>query len=88
MSLKPQTITPGSNHTTVEQFWGFSVEEDAGATSFWRFRVAVAGGDVVWHLRLAANQSASIVFPESILTDGGCYVEEVSGSATGTLLHK
>lgn len=81
----PKDITPGANHATVVQFDGFSIQEDASAAAVIEFRKAVVGGQVIAYLNLAADETATIVFPKSISAEGGVYVKEVSGSVTGVL---
>jgi len=83
--VRPVTIAPGANHVAVEEFWGFTVKEDASAAAEWVFRIVGATDTIVWYLQLSADQSASIMFPKGIRTPGGVYVEEVTGSATGVL---
>ena len=85
MASYANTITGGANHTGVTRFNGFSVREDSSAAAVIEFRIAVVGGDIVWHLALAADESASIIFPSYITTEGGVYVKEVSGSIEGVL---
>ena len=84
--MKPTTITPDSNHAGVDVLWGFSIQEDSSAAAVIELRKAAVDGAVVWYLNLAADESASIVFPKPIPTEGGVYVKEVSGSVTGLLL--
>lgn len=85
---KAVAITPDSNHSGVPRLAGFSIREDSSAAAHIRLRRnGVVGGDIIWELALAADESASIIFPknESIHCGAGCYVEEVSGSVTGVL---
>lgn len=82
------TITPDSAHSGVQRLAGFSIREDSGASAHVRLRRHSVSGQIIWELALAANESASIMFPknETIHCGGdGCYVEEVSGSVTGVL---
>ena len=85
MSLPIDITGGGANHSSVEQWDGFSVKEDASAAASIEFRKAVVGGQVLWYLELAADESASIMFPKSISAEGGVYVKEVAGSITGVL---
>ncbi len=77
--------TPGTVNSTVTRWAGFSVKEDAAAACSWEFREGTVTGQVLIYLELSAGQSATIFFPESVSTEDGVYVKEVSGSATGTL---
>ncbi len=84
--MNPVAATPGTVNATVTGLQGWSVQEDAAAACIWEFRKASVTGAVVFYLNLAAGESASIVFPKSVSFEGGVYVKEVSGSATGILL--
>ena len=81
-----KAITPGANHATVLHWRGFSVKEDAAAAAVIEFRSLAVDGTVLWYLNLASGESASIMFPQHIVSQGGVYVKEVSGSITGSLL--
>jgi len=83
--MKPVTITPDSNHATVDSWWGFSVKEDSGSAATVEFRKAAVDGTVVWYLNLAAGESASIMFPSAVAMEGGVYVNELTGSVSGIL---
>lgn len=85
MADRVQAITPGSNHASVEQLGGFSIEEDSSAAAQVVLRKGSVSGTIFWHLNLTADQSASIMFPRPIATEGGVYVQEVSGSIAGVL---
>lgn len=79
-------ITPNSLHA-VERVSGFSIAEDAGAAAHVRFRKGSVSGSVVWNVKLASGQSATLdLGGESRSFEGGVYVEEVSGSIEGALL--
>lgn len=80
------TITPDSNHATVERLWGFSFREDAAAAAVVNIRRASDTGQILFTVPLAASAGATLVLPEPMSVEGGVYVEEVSGSITGVLL--
>lgn len=84
------TITPDSNHATIENLQGFSIYEDTGAaTALVRLRKESASGTIMFHLTFAANESIQAdglgQDQNGIAFEGGVYVEEVSGSVTGVL---
>ena len=85
--MRVQAITPDSNHAAVDYLKGFSIQEDSSGAAFVTIRKAAAGGAVVFNLRLAADESASIVFPEVLSCEGGCYVNEEAGSVAGVLYY-
>ena len=87
--MRVQAITPDSNHSAVEKLKGFSIQEDAGAAASVILKKAASGGDAIWYLNLAADETASIVFGEDeyLSAEGGVYVDEVSGSVTGVLFY-
>lgn len=89
MAVNVVAITPDSTHTDAERFAGFSVQEDGGSTAAWEFRIGSATGTVIWYLKLAAGESASVIFPKPlfIISPGGVHVKEASGSATGSLFY-
>jgi len=80
------TAVVATSATAVTRFIGFSVFEDAGAAAQWT--LSLGGGatnqDLI-RLRLAANESATVMFPLPISTPEGVYVTEDSGSITGVL---
>ena len=84
--MKPFPITPDSNHSGIEDLDGFSIQEDTGGAAKIELRKAVVGGQVIVYLNLAAGETATIIFPKSVPSEGGVYVKEVSGSVTGVLL--
>ncbi len=81
-------LVPDANHVQVEAFQGFTIKEDASAVATLEFRLVIAGGVVVWYLNMLADETVSIMFPEPILSTGGIYVNEATGSVTGTLFSK
>jgi len=89
MALLPQLITVNSNHTAVERLAGFTIHEDSAAVAEVKLRIATSSGTIIWHLALAADESASIVFPKAVFISaaGGVYVEEVGGSVEGALFY-
>lgn len=89
MALLPQTITVNTNHTAVQRLAGFTIHEDSSAAAEVKIRALSASGQIIWHLALAADESASIIFPKAVFVSaaGGTYVEEVSGSVEGTLFY-
>lgn len=78
--LTPNTITEDAAVTA--KFWGFSVHETAGATVAVEFRDEDASGQILWTLDLAANQSASIVFPRAVYAASGDIHVKVTGDGT------
>lgn len=85
---RTQTITPNSNHSGVETLRGFSITEDSGAAgAYIRLRKGAVGGQIVVHLQLSVDQSANIEYLSGLTFEGGCYVEEVSGSVSGVLYY-
>ena len=84
--MQPQTITVDSNHTGVTRLCGFSIQEDSSAAAVVEIRKGAIGGQVLFYLNLAADESATLVFPGAYITcEDGCYIKEVSGSVAGTL---
>jgi len=81
----PIQITAGANNTSVTKFLGFSIYEDAAATAQWTFRHGSATGTILASVKLAASESATVMFPFPLATPLGVWVVEVSGSATGTM---
>lgn len=86
----PVNITADTNHSEVERLQGFSVHESAGtpAAAEVVLRKASVSGAILFYIDLNANESASLVFPRGISTEGGTYVEVVSGTITGVLFHE
>ncbi len=86
----PVDITADSNHTAVTQFSGFSVRESDGtpAVAAVNFRHGAVGGQILWVLELAANESAGIELGGAMQTPDGVYVEEVAGTVSGVLLNQ
>ena len=89
MALLQQLITVDTNHTAVQRLAGFSIHEDSSAAAEVKLRIGAVGGDIIWFLALAADESASIIFPKAVFVSaaGGTYVEEVAGSVEGTLFY-
>lgn len=85
--MQALAITPDSLHSQVTNLRGFTIHEDSSAAAEVKIRDASATGTIIWFLQLAADESASIVFGESLRAPGGVYVEEVSGSVEGSLFH-
>ena len=85
MAVQASTITPGSNHSAVVRFAGFSIREDASAAAVIEFRKLSVTGQVLFIVALASGESVSIVLSESMSSEGGVYVKEVSGSIEGVL---
>ena len=89
MALLQQLITVDTNHTAVQRLAGFSIHEDSSAAAEVKLRIGAVGGAIICHLALAADESASIVFPKAVFISaaGGTYVEEVAGSVEGMLFY-
>ena len=88
--MRPTAITPDVNHPGVTLWRGFAVREDAAGTAVINFRHGSVAGDILFPLNLAANEAAAIFFgggDDAIEAANGIFVEEVSGSITGTLYH-
>ena len=83
----PIDITANSNHATVDRLHGFSIRESAGAAASAEvnLRKATAGGQILYVLELAANESATLMLPEAVSAEGGVYVQVVSGTISGVL---
>ncbi len=84
-TIVPSTLTPDTNHTNVTRFGGFSVRESAGtpAVAAVNLRHGAVGGQIIVVLELAANESASYVFPGMVSTPDGLYFEAVAGTVSG-----
>lgn len=78
-------ITPGSNHSDVTRFSGFSIYEDASTAALIIFRKASVSGQILAMVPLAADEGATIQFDIPLSAEGGVYVQESSGSITGVL---
>jgi hypothetical protein len=86
--MQVQTITANAGHSAVENWRGFSVKEAAGtpAVASVTFRDGNGAGQILFELELAADESASIVFPDRILVRQ-VYVEVTAGTISGVLFH-
>ena len=83
----PRQVTPDANHPGADILWGWSIFEDTGAaTAQIRLRKGSVTGAIVFTVNFVANESTNIVFPKGVPMGSGTFVEEVSGSVTGTLL--
>lgn len=81
--MRPFDITEDSNHAGADQFDGFSIRETGGAAATEvEFRVAAVDGQILAVCNLAAGESATLVMPRSIDSDGGVYVKT---TGTGVL---
>ena len=83
-------ITANSNHASVEKWKGFSVRENAGtpAQAVVNFRKASVSGQIVGVLELNSEESATLVLTKrKINTEGGVYVQVVSGTIEGVLYY-
>lgn len=88
MALKPTAIV--ANSTMSVQFDGFAIYETAGASASVVFRDGAVGGAILWPVKLAANESAGIVFPEAmqiLATTGYLYVV-TTGAVDGVVLSR
>jgi hypothetical protein len=85
--MTPATITANSNHATVERLSGFSIRENAGtpAVASLNLRKLSVSGQILFVLELAANESASIMIPEAVSSEGGVYVQVIGGAIEGVL---
>lgn len=77
--MKAQVITGDANHTSVVNLRGWSI---VGSTPVLNLRKLNATGDIV----ATVGASGSFVLPSSLDTEGGCWVEVVSGSITTGVL--
>lgn len=87
--MNTQAITPDALHTAVQRCYGFSIQEDSSGAAVVKLRHLSATGTTVVFLNLAADETANIVLPKGVWYEfpGGCWVEEVSGSVTGSLYY-
>jgi len=83
--MVPATITPDSNHAAVTLLKGFNITEDSSAAAHVRLRKLNVTGQILATVKLAADGSAMIIFDEPMSSEGGVYVQEVSGSVEGVL---
>ena len=86
--MRSTRITPDVNHPGITLWRGFAVREDAAGTAVINFRLGSVTGDILFPLNLAADEAAAIFFggdDDAIESAAGIFVEEVSGSITGTL---
>ncbi len=81
----PTDLTVNSNHSGVTNLIGFSIKEDAGDVATIALRKLNVSGQVICYVNFAAAQSAMIFFPKSVSSEGGVYVQEITGSVTGVL---
>ena len=82
----PNTITVDSNHTAVTRLCGFSIQEDSSAAAVIEIRKGAIGGQVLFYLNLAADESATLLFPQDFIScEDGVYIKEVSGSVAGII---
>lgn len=81
----PLTVVAATSNANITKFLGFSIYEDAAATAQWTFRHGSATGTILASVKLAASESATVMFPFPIATPEGVWVVEVSGSITGTV---
>ena len=86
--METQKITANTNHANVTRLFGFNVAETAGAAAVVELYSLNDTGDVIDTVKLAANQSGTIVFPKAVHMrfDGGCYVK-VTGTVVGSLFY-
>ena len=86
-SVHAVTITADAAHAGVERFCGFSIRDDSSAACVVQFRATDGSGQILLHLALAADESATLRLPADsyIEAPGGVYVNEVSGSIEGIL---
>ena len=86
--MNTQTITANSLHTNVTRLFGFNVAENASAAAVVELFDTNDTGDPVDTIKLAADQSGTIVFPKAVVMrfDGGCYVK-VTGTIVGSLYY-
>lgn len=87
--MSPTTITANSNHSGVARFRGFSVRESAvtPAAAAVNFRKLSAGGQIIFVLELNSNESSTLVLGRDMMipSEGGVYVEVVSGTVSGVI---
>ncbi len=81
-NYKPSLMTVNTGHT-IQRLAGFAFK--ATSASVVNIRMTDVSGLILFPLSMAANESAAMLFPKSILTGGTVYVEQVSGGVTGTL---
>ena len=84
--MRPVTITDNSNHSGVEVLRGVAIYEDAGAAAMVWLRKASASGQKLIPVPLAAGEAVFLGLDGTpIPSEGGVYVEVVSGSIDGVL---
>ncbi len=83
-------ITVDTNHAAAENFVGFSIHESDGtpAVAAVTLRKAAVDGQILAHIELAANESATLVFPRILSAEDGVYVQVVDGTISGVLYHE
>ena len=86
--MNAQTITANTNHTNVTRLFGFNVAETASGVATVELFDEDDTGDPVDTIKLAADQSGTILFPKAVVMrfDGGCYVK-VTGTIVGSLYY-
>ena len=84
-TLEINTISADSNHTGVTSFCGFGVRETGSAAAVVNFRIGSVTGDIIAPLALAADESATISYGNTVSTPTGVYVQVVSGAIAGSL---
>ena len=85
--MQATDIVPNSLHAGVEDLWGFSIRETGGAAAVVNLRTATVGGQLVFSIALAANESVNAIFPRTVTFNGDCYVEVASGAVAGSLIY-
>ncbi len=87
--MRPVTITADSNHSAVARFRGFSIRESAGtpAAAAVNFRKLTAGGQIIFVLELNGDESSTLILGSDMMipSEGGVYVEQVSGAVSGVI---
>lgn len=85
--MKTTTITANTNHSDVQRFRGVSIRESAAsaAAAQVNLRKGAVGGQLLMVIELAANESATLVLEDRVPSEGGVYVQVVSGTVEGVI---
>ena len=85
--MTPTDISADSNHSGINRFRGVSIRESAGspAPATIRLRKASVSGQILMVIELAENESATLVLEENVPSEGGVYVQVVTGTIEGVI---
>lgn len=89
-AARAQSISSNANHANVQRLVGWSIKEAAGSPSVATvtLRNGAVGAQILFEIELAADEATNIVFPRSIRTEDGVYVEVVTGTVSGVLFYE